>query len=190
MGAGNLSSGPPECAVSTPPVQASSPACGFMLDVLYFSLCFSDGVWCFGKLWQLRGIGALQAPMKGRLAPSPGWLFSRSPSMIFMKSGLRVGASFPQGVHLSLRLSWSPSKLLFSVVSILMDNLEGLGVPLLPLSFTWFITRVGKILFPPHRCHVAQLFVTFPPSGNLGTLPLLHSLWTQIPSFRNPKPCV
>lgn len=190
MGAGNLSSGPPECAVSTPPVQASSPACGFMLDVLYFSLCFSDGVWCFGKLWQLRGIGALQAPMKGRLAPSPGWLFSHSPSMIFMKSGLRVGASFPQGVHLSLRLSWSPSKLLFSVVSILMDNLEGLGVPLLPLSFTWFITRVGKILFPPHRCHVAQLFVTFPPSGNLGTLPLLHSLWTQIPSFRNPKPCV
>lgn len=98
MGAGNLSSGSPECAVSTPPVQASSPACGFMLDVLYFSLCFSDGIWCFGKLWQLRGIGALQAPMKGRLAPSPGWLFSRSPSMIFMKSGLRVGASFPQGV--------------------------------------------------------------------------------------------
>lgn len=85
-----------------------------------------------------------------------------------------MGASFPQGVHLSLHLSWSSSRFLFSVVSILKDNLEGLGAPLLPLSLTRFITRVGNVLFPPHPCHVAQLFVTFPHLASWG--PFLFSM--------------
>lgn len=110
-------------------------------------MCFSNRVCCFDKFLQLRGTGALRAPMKGKLAPSPGWLFSHSPSVIYMEgTGLPMDEHFPRG-HISLHLSWSSYMLLCSGVSLLIDRLEGLDAPLLPLSLTQFITSMGRSCF-------------------------------------------
>lgn len=70
--------------------------------------------------------------MKEKVAPSSGSLFFQSSSVIYMEgTGLHVDEPFPQGTYPRLCWSWSASQLLSSGVSILMDNIEGLGAPVL-----------------------------------------------------------